>query len=644
MPAPLSPPPRPSAWEWGQTALIAITLAWTTLCFGGYRPETMVVTVALNTLMLGRHFGRRAVGGARGQGFHPAGWWLMPFLVYAAANAQWITPVRWLGWHDWLGWAQMIAVFWVVVNDVRTRAARAALLGALLAVAMVGVVMACYQRFVRPDWVMLGVKQLEQYLTRSSGSFAAPNSFAGLLLLLIPAALLPVWRRRAGAVARLGFGYIAAVLLLLTLSRGAWLALALALTVWPLCIAGLGWRRRLAILGGVVAVAVGAIGTLYTVVPTARQRIDRLWMDRGEFTRPIMWRAAWSIWRTHPVLGGGAGSFAPLFEPYRAEIEQKDPQWAHNDYLNTLSDYGLVGVGLFFGACGAIVVQSTRRGRQTRRDNRASQTQRRDWEGVDSRALARALGIGLLAFGLHLVVDFHLKIPALAMTAAAVAGLALGRVWPADESAERAQAVPSEARWSRVACGLAAVVCVAGGVNWALPHYRAEAVRRVARAGIDDLADVDPASAKMGEVATTARDAFSRAVEIDPANAQAWADRAYTAAILGHETPARQKELGAFAEADARRALALTGAVPEYWVRLGVALDMQGRWLEAGGAFAEALRLAPVKGLMWFHLAYHLSLDARSWPLARAAIATCLRLDGGRREAEILRQRLATGR
>src|SRR5690349_854424 len=110
-----STPPRPVPWSWLIAGLLVIDLAWTTLCLGGYLPSTMVVTAPLTASLLILHFARRA---AEGGGWHPAGWWILPFVGYAAANAAWVTPVPWLGWHDWLYWAQIAAVFWVVINDL----------------------------------------------------------------------------------------------------------------------------------------------------------------------------------------------------------------------------------------------------------------------------------------------------------------------------------------------------------------------------------------------------------------------------------------------------------------------------------------------------------------------------------------------
>lgn len=646
-----SPPPRASAWEWIQTALLAANLVWTTLSLGGYRAETMVVTSALNALLLGVHFGSRAFAATPRRPWHPAGWLLLPFLAYAWTNVLWVTPVRWLGAHDWWEWAQMIAVFWIVVNDVHAAGTRKFLFGVMVAVATVAVTMACYQRFVDPEWVMLGGKQMAQYRSRPSGSFAVPNSLAGLLVLLLPAVGWPLWRRGVGAVERVASGYLAALLLLglgLTLSRGAWLALVLTSALWPLISMRRRLSKRLGVSALVAMLALGALTTVYVCVPEARERVDFLSRDLGERSRPGMWRAAWNIFCEFPVFGSGAGSYEVRFERYRPEQEQKDPQWAHNDYLNTLSDYGIVGFGLFFGAVGVMVWRDVR-GRRTERTPAMKATAAL-CDGLDSPGFTTALAMGLLAFGLHLAVDFHLKIPALAMSAAAVAGLALGRSWPPAEltSIGAATSIPlvvaksmGITRWTS---GLVAVAVVGGGLGWAVPHYRAEALRREARLRLDGLAGEKLPPAERRAIATAVRDDLARALAIDPANAQAWADRAYAAAALGRDEAHREQEFGRVAESDARRALALTAAVPEHWVRLGVALDMQGRWFEAGDAFTEALQRAPLNATIWYYHAYHLSLNRVMLPLARAAIATSLRLDPYRDEAESLRQNLAARR
>jgi O-antigen ligase len=624
-----STPVRASRWEWSTTALLVANLAWTTLCLGGFRPETMVVTSALNALLLAVHLTSRAFarGGNDVRRWHPAGGWFLPFLVYAAANVLWVTPVPWLGWRDWLGWAQMILVFWVVLNDVRSRGPRILLLAGLVAVGLVAVLLACYQRFVRPDWMMLGRVQVEQFLGRSSGSFGIPNSLAALLLLLIPALAVLALQRGASVLQRSLCGLLTLLFglgLVLTISRGAWLALALVLAAWPVFAAGGSWRRRTGLAALAALGVVAVIGALYFSLPNVRERIAQLAVNSGERTRPIMWRGAWRIYRAHPVAGGGAGSFNVLFESYRPEGYQDEPLWAHNDYLNTLGDYGAVGFILFFGA-GAVIAWRCARERAPRRR-----------DGLDDPLLAGALVAGAVAFGLQLFVDFHFKIPALAMAFAIVTGLLVQRGWPAGETPL------ADLRTRRAASLLGAVLVLALAGFWIVPFYRGESLRYAAAQEINRMAADSPGRERQRMILIHARGKLVRAVELSPANAQAWSDLAYASALWSHVEPARAVELGREAEQNANRALALASVVPEFWLRRGVALDLQGRWPEAGEAFVHAIELAPASANVWFYQAYHLGLNPTASALADAAAAFCLRLDPGNKQAQTLRQRLAT--
>ncbi len=629
----MSPPPstpRVSRWEWTQTALLAVNLGWTTLCLGGYRPETMIVTGALTCALVAVHSLSRVFEVSPPA--HPAGWWLLPFLLYAAANAQWLSPVRWLGWRDWMWWAQLVAVFWVVLNGVRSAAPRRTVFGVLIALAVVAVALGCYQRFVRPDWMMLGRVQVDQFLMRSSGSFGIPNSLAAFLLLLIPATGALAWRAKTSRGVRLLWGGLGAFFtfgLVLTICRGAWLGLAIALSVWPLVSARWsGWRRI-----GAAAAVVGMLGAagagLFFASSHVRDRLLELVKYSGEVTRPILWRASWAMWREHPAVGTGAGSFNVLFEKYRPERFIDEPHWTHNDYLNTLSDYGAIGFALFFGAVGFIVCRGAFGQKWA-----AGSDEPRDW--LEAPATLSALVVGLLAFALQLFVDFHFKIPALAMTFATVSALVVQRVWPTP--AERASPASAGARAVGV---LVALAVLAFGGFVVLPHFRAEALRYRSRQSIDRLAGLPPDPATYRALLTTVRTDLARAVIVDPTNAQAWADVAYADSLWALVEPDRTVELGVAAEHAADQALALSKVSGEFWIRRGVARDMQKHWDEAGEDFAQALKITPQTALAWYYYGYHLSLNPRQRAFAEAAVLFCLRLDPGNRPGLALRHHLA---
>jgi O-antigen ligase len=617
-----------AAIELSQALLLAANLVWTTLCLGGYRPETMVITSALTGVLLLVHLIGRLVAGSPFR-LHPAGWLFIPFLAYAAANVIWLTPVPWLGWHDWLWWAQMTAVFWVVVNwsEVTKPARVLAVTLALLGFATV--VLAAYQVFVQPDWLMLGRQQADQFIGRASGSFGIPNSLAALLLLLLPPTVALTLRPGATAVQRVGFGYLAATFLfglVLTASRGAWIALALILLGWPLLVArrSLAWRASRFGLAVTVLAVMGVAA--YFAMPTLRTRFEVMAQEAGERTRPIMWRGAWQLFREQPVWGSGAGSYNVAFEKHRPAHFQLDSQWAHNDYLNTLSDYGAVGFGLFFGACGWLVIAGIRRAR----------AQPRPLSGdalLECPYLRQGVALGLGAFGLQLFVDFHLKIPALAMALAIVSGLLVRICWsPSPASASRSlprAAVP----------GLAVLAIAAGLIHWVVPHYRADALRYSARQAMDKL--VDREIREHRDTMDSVRTAMAKAVAIDPTNAQAWSDLAYATSLRAHLESGLTRQLGREAEQQADRALDLSRIVPEFWLRRAVALDMQDRWLEAGDSCIKALNLAPSHALVWYYYSYHLSLNPAGDPQARAAVEISLRLDPSNGPAQLLRQQLA---
>lgn len=618
----------PSRWQLGADAGVAgllwLALGWTMWHLGGFRPETMVVTVTLLAGAGAIEMIRRALEPAPPR-WAAATWVGLPFLLYAGWNVLTVTPVRWAGGLDWGTWALMALVFGLAVNGVRLAVTRRWLARGVVGWALLGVGAQFYQRLVDPSWLPMGRTQADQFLERSSGTFGVPNSQAAFLLLILPAVVVTAWDARRsrtlrGAAAGAALALVAG--LGLTVSRGAWLATMAVAVGWPLLAGRRPWRQRFAIAGGVAAVLVVLGGAVYTGSTTVRERFAALVTDAGERTRPIMWRGAVELFKDAPVTGTGAGSYNVLFERHRPAGFRDEPQWAHNDYLNTLSDYGAAGFLLSFGWVALVMMRAWWRGR------------------ARSPLAAEAGWFAVAVFGVTLLIDFHLKIPALGMMAAlVVAGL-----WWESARGETSAAASSNAdrrsgagrRWFAV-LGLGGVV--AALVLVARPFYAAEGSRYAARRDLDGLAGEEN-PAREAAVAAKSKAALQSVVATYPGHAQAWADLAYADVLSVRHVPDAWHEAGRRAEEAARRALAGSADVPEYWLRLGVALDMQGRWGEAGPCFAEAVKLAPNNAIVWFHQAYHFSLKRGTLKLAATALATCLRLDPGMGAAEALRAQL----
>jgi O-antigen ligase len=612
------------AWDVALAGLTVGNLAWTTWCLGGYRPETFAISAPLLLVTLALAWTRAAILRGPGAWCPRLAWWPLPFLAYALLNVVLHSPVPWLGWLDWFLWLHLAAAFWLGLDLLRRPAPRRIIWTGVVVVAIGAVGLAVYQRLSDPAWLPMGRTQAAQYLTRSGGPFGIPNSLAALLLLLIPPTVALLVTRTLSRSARLVAGgclLVFLVGLLLTISRGAWLSLALAAIAAPLLVQGRPWRRRLALAGAGAVLAMSVAGLLYVAAPRVQERIDHFIADRGEPTRPIMWGISWRLFQDEPLWGTGAGSYRVLLERYRPEGFRDAPKWTHNDYLNTLSDYGAVGFVLSFGVAAFAAWRLPRPAAGER----------------DRSLLLLGLDLGLFAFGLSMLFDFHLKIPALVM----VFGLYLAeRVLRTTSGG--ASALPTSGSW-RIAAGVAAAGLVVSAIALALPRLGAEALRYAARQKVDSLAGVTEPARLRAEIEPAVK-ALRLAAERDPAHAQAWSDLSLATSQRGHYAPIETPVLAQEAEAAARRALAITEVVPEFWVHLGIALDLQGNWVEAGRCFSRALELAPNHQLMWYYQAHHYSLKPATLPLAWAAIATCLRLDPGNPAAEALRERLRPNR
>jgi O-antigen ligase len=612
--------------EWTLILGLMGTLVWTTLCLGGYLPQTMVVT---STMI----FGLTVLGcllWLRGNNaFNPAALLPVPFLLWALASVAWIAPARWLAWREWLLWLQMWLVFVLVLHFGRGRKLTGLILIGLIGLGLTGVGLAAYQRFVNPAWIMLGRTQAEQFFHRSAGMFGVPNSLAGLLELMIPVGLTTLFSRRVRPEARIVSGWLALLFIFglgLTGSRGGWLALSLALLLWPLLGAGQWWRRIVG-AGVVLLVLVGAIAALLQFSENARARLTPLMDGQVEASRPVFWKIGYEIWRDHPVVGGGAGSYSVLFEHYQPRGFPTQPLWAHNDYINTLSDYGVIGFALWAGAgswLGWSGWRAVRRARETGANNP---------DFFSSATWRLGLLLGLLAFAFHLAVDFHTKIPALALAAAVGAGLLL-RIDPGSRSTTASR------RWLMTVPAAGAV----GLVIWvARPLYRAESFRYDSRRWIDRQAASGATDLRAGLPQAKAN--FERAVAVDSSNGQAWADLSY-AIMLGWRdgSPGELNALGEKAEAAARRAVALCPVDAEFQIRLGVALDAQTKLAAGEPFFRRAIELAPNSPVAWYHYAYHLQWLRDRRAEALVAVETCLSLDPSNSAAVLLRQQLAVGR
>ncbi len=276
------------------------------------------------------------------------------------------------------------------------------------------------QHFVNPATIY-GLRESPQ--SAPFGPFINRHHFAGYMEMTLA---LPLGMLFSGAVAaerRPLYIFAVAlqgVALLMTNSRGGIVSL-LALIFFLVVVTGfrpaaqdaaganprgallraaLGFALILALLAGALALGGESalsrfFGTVSAADPTT---------GRAHF-----WGVALQVFRAHPVLGAGLGSFSLMYTQYDTRNGLLRVEQVHNDYLQVLTDTGIIG-----GVLGLLFIYWLLRQGLARRETR--DTYRR---GVSTGALAGCFGVLV-----HSFFDFTLHTPSNALLFLTLAALA----------------------------------------------------------------------------------------------------------------------------------------------------------------------------------------------------------------------------
>ena len=225
-----------------------------------------------------------------------------------------------------------------------------------------------------------------------TGPYQDHQLYGSVLLLLLPPAVAVALtahdlRWRLGGIAASGVG---ALCLALSQTRSAWAgALVAALVFGGLWLFRSGSRRRAgrSALAGAAAL-VGAMLALWLLLApldlcaplTARVgTLSTLSVDQSWQERLTIWRGASRLVAAHPLYGIGLGRYPgtqwvwtqaghPLEPSERPSLSEE----AHDFYLQTAAETGLIGLGLYVMALAAFVFQGMRRLGRARRHRSAS--------------------------------------------------------------------------------------------------------------------------------------------------------------------------------------------------------------------------------------------------------------------------------
>ncbi len=114
--------------------------------------------------------------------------------------------------------------------------------------------------------------------------------------------------------------------------------------------------------------------------------------------RPFVWEKVVEIIGDYPLFGTGLGTFASVYPAYDDSGRSVRYSHAHNDYLEFLSELGVVGLLLLFGGLAYIIVSSFLIWRVRRHP--------------EAKGLALGGIVAIVAILIHSITDFNLHIPA----------------------------------------------------------------------------------------------------------------------------------------------------------------------------------------------------------------------------------------
>jgi O-antigen ligase len=335
------------------------------LAFGGLRVDGADLLLALVVATwLAQGVVRRAITLPRAPLTLPLAIFIGVIALSVIAASSWREALP-----ELLKWVQLLLLYWCVAALLppnRVGWLLAALLAAGVAEALTGI----YQFLTQsgPEgFVLLG------RFMRAFGTFRQPNPYAGYLGLAAPLAIaLTLWawttpgsRPAAQRLLRLLLPATALIIsagLLVSWSRGAWLAFAAAtaVVVISFCRRSMLLALMAAVLLLVGVLAVSAAGSETLLLPTFISErlgdlqdylgvtdVQRVEINDANFAvieRVAHWVAAVSMWADHPWFGVGLGNYAVAYAAYALPRWQEALGHAHNVYLNFGAESGLLGL------------------------------------------------------------------------------------------------------------------------------------------------------------------------------------------------------------------------------------------------------------------------------------------------------------
>jgi len=274
-------------------------------------------------------------------------------------------------------------------------------------------------------WMPLSWAQRRDTSWRATGFFISPNNFAGYMeVVALMATSFVVWGR-GGWLGRMLTGYVAlaaAAGVAISGSRGGYLSLTTGFGILSL-LSLLAWGKmsnKKTKIAVVVAAGLGIIvlaGIWWALQSSAvNERVGQI--NDPQNMRLLLWAAALKQFGLSPLFGTGGFSYLYFGRLFRDPSVQNDPIHVHNDYLQLLADYGIVGMTLFI----LFLILHLRAGIRSFKIL-AGKFSQSEWVTSDRLPLVIGSLSAVAAYMVHSVVDFNMQLPLNALMMALIFGI-----------------------------------------------------------------------------------------------------------------------------------------------------------------------------------------------------------------------------
>jgi O-antigen ligase len=228
-----------------------------------------------------------------------------------------------------------VGMYIVIINIVRSSSEIRWVCGAWLSGSFLSVLYGILQHY--GGFWRLGVPQMERVMS----TFGNPIFFAAHLVVSIPLAigLLGIIKKTIGRLFLMLYIAVGCWALYYTQTRAAFIGFAVSLTI-----IGFLQIQKKALKAMFVMLVLVVSGVFFVAT-------KQMW--HRQQAHGLIWRDTLVMWLHHPVIGTGPGTFHIYFPSYASRelkqvwpLDQNIVNNAHNEYIQVLSETGIIGLGL----------------------------------------------------------------------------------------------------------------------------------------------------------------------------------------------------------------------------------------------------------------------------------------------------------